>query len=89
MMRSERKGNANSVLGQPRPQVQPLPLCAVVWVLRGKHSRKRAVGPGRKCRKKCMIQRKIDKIVLLRILLSSRVCWPNMCLIDGRDYRKP
>ena len=41
---------------QPRPQAQPFPL-------RGKHSRKRAVGPGRKCRKKCMIQRKSDKIV--------------------------
>ena len=48
---------------QPRPQAQPLPLRAVAWVLRGKHSRKRAVGPGRKCRKKCMIQRKSDKIV--------------------------
>ena len=45
---------------QPRPQAQPLPLRAVAWVLRGKHSRKRAVGPGRK---KCMIQRKRDKIV--------------------------
>ena len=41
---------------QPRPQAQPLPLRAVAWVLRGKHSRKRAVRPGRKCRKKCMIQ---------------------------------
>ena len=52
-----------SLEDQPRPQAQPLPLRAVAWVLRGKHSRKRAVGPGRKCRKKCMIQRKSDKIV--------------------------
>ena len=41
----------------------PGPIVTVAWVLRGKHSRKRAVGPGRKCRKKCMIQRKSDKIV--------------------------
>ena len=41
----------------------PGPTVTVAWVLRGKHSRKRAVGPGRKCRKKCMIQRKSDKIV--------------------------
>ena len=52
-----------SAQDHPRPQAQPLPLRAVVWVLRGKHSRKRAVEPGRKCRKKCMIQRKSDKIV--------------------------
>ena len=48
---------------QPRPQAQPLPLRAVAWVLRGKHSRKRAVGTGRKCRKKCMVQRESGKIV--------------------------
>ena len=41
----------------------PGPTVTVAWVLRGEHSRKRAVGPGRKCRKKCMIQRKSDKIV--------------------------
>ena len=48
------------MLLQPRP---PGPTVTVAWVLRRKHSRKRAVGPGRKCRKKCMIQRKSDKIV--------------------------
>ena len=35
-----------------RPASSPGPTVTVAWVLRGKHSRKRAVGPGRKCRKK-------------------------------------
>ena len=34
------------------PASPPGPTVTVAWVLRGKHSRKRAVGPGRKCRKK-------------------------------------
>ena len=35
-----------------KPASPPGPTVTVAWVLRGKHSRKRAVGPGRKCRKK-------------------------------------
>ena len=45
------------------PASSPGSTVTVGWVLRGKHSRKRAVGPGRKRRKKCMIPRKSDKIV--------------------------
>ena len=56
-------GAEQLALGLGIPASSPGPTVTVAWVLRGKHSRKRAVGPGRKCRKKCMIQRKSGKIV--------------------------